>query len=188
MNKKAILIIGILAILAVPIALMTAVDDAHAMPSDDYRIWGTSKTASGSSLILAIDETARVVYPVVSWSIYVADDMAVKLETINGVLIDEILAPGIHDVNETYATDAGAITVTWTVADKVITYKLNVAYGASSAAAYDAPDNTVSVTPDYLSKQERNVAIGCIICALAPSLILIPYWQRKKDEDYYYAF
>lgn len=188
MNKKT-LIIALVALVAITGPLFLLVGEAVAEPYEgDYRISGTSKTSSGSALILGIDEGARTAYPLITWTIYLKADTQVNLTTPNGVIVDSVLPAGLHDFTDHYEPDAGAIIATWTVGPVVKEYRLNIASSASSAVSYDRADDSIKVTPDFLNKEEREVALGSIICALVPSLFLIPYWQRKKDEDFYYAF
>ena len=188
MRRPALIAMLAVALMAV-IGLMGAlvlVDDAHAQPYEgEYRIWGASTPDKGT-LMLAIDEDARIVFPSVEWSIWLSEPMAVTLTTPNGVLVDEVLPAGVHDYNDVYET--GAITVVWTVGADTIAYRLTVASGAGSAIAIDEPPATVTIEKWVLEEQNRNLAIGCILCALVPSLFLIPYYKRKKNDEYYLAF
>ena len=185
MKKTALMLLITLGAI-VPLGALMMVDEAHAAPvDDDYRIWGTSTPDKGT-LMLAINEDARIVFPSVAWSIWLSEPMAVTLTTPNGVLVDEVLPAGVHDYNDVYET--GAIAVVWTVGADTITYKLTVASGAGSAIAIDEPPATVTIETWALEEQNRNLAIGCILCALVPSLFLIPYYKRKKNDEYYLAF
>jgi len=185
MKKTALMLLITLGAI-VPLGALMMVDEAHAAPvDDDYRIWGTSTPDKGT-LMLAINEDARIVFPSVAWSIWLSEPMAVTLTTPNGVLVDDILPAGVHDYNDVYET--GAITVVWTVGADTITYRLTVASGAGSAIAIDEPPATVTIETWALEEQNRNLAIGCILCALVPSLFLIPYYKRKKNDEYYLAF
>ena len=154
----------------------------------DYRISGTSKTSSGSALILGIDEGARTAYPLITWTIYLKADTQVNLTTPNGVIVDSVLPAGLHDFTDHYEPDAGAIIATWTVGPVVKEYRLNIASSASSAVSYDRADDSIKVTPDFLNKEEREVALGSIICALVPSTLPYSILATQKDEDFYYAF
>jgi len=185
MKKTALMLLITLGAI-VPIGALMMVDEAHAAPvDDDYLIWGTSTPDKGT-LMLAINEDARIVFPSVAWSIWLSEPMAVTLTTPNGVLVDEVLPAGVHDYNDVYET--GAIAVVWTVGADTITYKLTVASGAGSAIAIDDPPVTITIEKWALEEQNRNLAIGCILCALVPSLFLIPYYKRKKNDEYYLAF
>ncbi len=185
MKKTALMLLITLGAI-VPIGALMMVDEAHAAPvDDDYRIWGTSTPDKGT-LMLAINEDARIVFPSVAWSIWLSEPMAVTLTTPNGVLVNEVLPAGVHDYNDVYET--GAIAVVWTVGADTITYKLTVASGAGSAIAIDDPPVTITIEKWALEEQNRNLAIGCILCALVPSLFLIPYYKRKKNDEYYLAF
>lgn len=185
MKKTALMLLITLGAI-VPLGALMMVDEAHAAPvDDDYRIWGTSTPDKGT-LMLAINEDARIVFPTATWSIWLSEPMAVTLTTPNGVLVDEVLPAGVHDYNDVYET--GAIAVVWTVGADTITYKLTVASGAGSAIAIDDPPVTITIEKWALEEQNRNLAIGCILCALVPSLFLIPYYKRKKNDEYYLAF
>ncbi len=181
----AMLAVALMAVIGLMGALML-VDEAHAQPYEgDYRIWGSSTPETGT-LMLAIDEDARIVFPCATWSIWLSEPMAVTLTTPNGVLVDEVLPAGVHDYTDVY--EPGAITVVWTIGADTITYRLTVASGAGSAIAIDEPPATVTIEKWVLEEQNRNLAIGCILCALVPSLFLIPYYKRKKNDEYYLAF
>jgi hypothetical protein len=96
MKKTALMLLIALGAL-VPLGALMMVDEAHAAPvDDDYRIWGTSTPDKGS-LMLAINEDARIVFPSVAWSIWLSEPMAVTLTTPNGGLVDEVLPAGVHD-------------------------------------------------------------------------------------------
>lgn len=188
MKKSTITLILTLA-LTVSFGAIITIDEAYsadpADPAADYRIWGSS-TADKGSMILAIEEEARIIFPIVKWSIWLAEPAEVTLTTPNGVVVDEILAAGIHDFLDTY--EPGSLSVTWSVGDDKITYTMTVASGGASALDIDDPPVTITIEKWALEEQNRKLAVGCILCALVPSIFLIPYFKRKKDDEYYLAF
>lgn len=188
MKKSTITLILALA-LTVSFGAILTIDDAYsadpADPAADYRIWGSS-TADKGSIILAIDEEARIIFPIVKWSIYLTDSTHVMLTTPNGIIVDDILAAGIHDFSDTY--ESGSLSVNWSVGDDKITYALTVASGGASALDIDDPPATITMEKWIYERENQHLAIGCILCALVPSLFLIPYFKRKKDDEYYLAF
>lgn len=185
MKKTALMLLITLGAI-VPLGALMMVDEAHAAPVDnDYRIWGTSTPDKGS-LILAIDDDARVIFPAVRWSIWLSAPAEVTLTTPSGVLVDEILPAGLHDFTDVY--EPGHISVVWQVGQDTINYNLMVATGAAAAAEIDDPADTITVEKWVLEQEYRDLAIGCIICALVPSMFLIPYYRRKKNDEFYLAF
>lgn len=110
MKSSTIILVLILTFTATAGAIIT-IDDAYADDSaESYRIWGSSKAEKGS-MILAIEPGARIIFPLVTWSLWLADSAHVTLTTPNGVLIDGTLPAGIHDFTEAY--EPGAISVIW---------------------------------------------------------------------------
>lgn len=185
MKSSTIILVLILTFTATAGAIIT-IDDAYADDSaESYRIWGSSKAEKGS-MILAIEPGARIIFPLVTWSLWLADSAHVTLTTPNGVLIDGTLPAGIHDFTEAY--EPGAISVIWIVGDDVITYALTVASGGAAALDIDDLPETISMEKWIYERENQHLAIGCILCALVPSLFLIPYFKRKKDDEYYLAF
>ncbi len=184
-HKGVILAVALLALLA-PAGLVLLSDNAAAAPYEgDYRIWGVSTPDSGA-LILAINENAKIVFPSVTWYIWLDTPTNVKLTTPNGEVVNESLAAGIHSFKDSYAT--GQASTIWVIGEDTITYTFTVASGAASAVEIDQPNLTITITKSQLDEDKRNLAIGCILCALAPSLFLIPYYKRKNNDDYYIPF
>lgn len=172
-----------------PIFAFTGDIVAEETPSADYRIWGVSRADNGT-LALAIDDNAKIIFPNVVWSIWVAQPTPVKAIVTNAsadnVIVDDVIPAGIHNFD--VVAPIGAYNVTWTIGTATQTYNLTVASGTSSAVEYERPDHTIKVTQEYLSREEMNIAGGCILLALVPSLFIIPYHIRKKDYDYYDLF
>lgn len=177
----AILAVAVLAIISAPILLFSDGADGE-LSEDTYRIWGVSKT-EGGTLALAIDETTKIAFPLITWSVYLAEDTHVKMTHGEDIIIDASLTAGIHDYDVEIAP--GAYVTVWEIGEEKTTMALTVVSGATSAMEYEYPNDILTITKAQYKKEEQEIAIGCIILALMPSIFIIPYWQRRKDEDFY---
>lgn len=183
---KIIFLLSIVALVASPILLIA---DAEAAPSDaDYVLIGQSTTGNGG-LILGITDKATVAYPSITWTLWIKADTHVSHTAPDGtIVLDEVLSAGLYEYSYTLPADSGKVGFIWEIGDKTVTYNVTIAANSTAAWDYEKVLDTITVEKSFLTQEERETAIGCILCALVPSLFIIPYWRRRIDEDYYTAF
>lgn len=174
------------AVLAASIFLFCPAGLADAAPEEDPVIIGISQLTD-KGLRLGIDDKATVAYPDVTWYVFLPADTHVTGADPEGSIIDDNLTAGLYIFTRSYEPGEPA-EITWSIGGDVSTFELKIASSAAMAHKLDKPDNTIEVTPEFLTQEEREIAGGCIILALVPCLFIVPYWIRRKQEDFYEIF
>lgn len=166
--------------------------------ADTFRISGISRAEKGT-LALAVDKDAKIAFPSVMWSLWLSKDTHVRAVGQSLVKDDKGLMPEpvlLLDADLTAGTyeipidDAplGQYRVTWIVGGVSQQFNLTVVSGTAGVMEYVKEDDFIKVAPGFLKQEEKEIALGCIVLALVPSLFILPYWMRKKDDDYYHVF
>lgn len=181
--KRLIMIMSVMAIAAVAIPFCSA--DISAEPAEPT-VLGVSKLTDGASLQFAITSESRIAYPEVTWYVYTPVAGHIIGTDSVGTIVDEELDAGLHTFTRSYAKGTSEV-IEWDVAGTVFTYRFAIAASASDAVQKTQP-NVLTIDPGALKELEVEVAAGCILLVLAPSLFLVPFWRRRKDRGWSDAF
>ena len=157
---------------------------------DEYYLTATTRQSENSIMALAVDDRSVVAYAVFEWVLYLADDTDVVHYDANGVLIvDETLTAGLHTF--TYIIDPeehARVGLTWQIGAETIEYNLRIASTASQAIDWQTKSDDVTVSAKWITEEQKEIAIGCIVCALIPAIPIIPLIKKRADNEVYPLF
>jgi len=176
---RSVLFALMAAVMIIPAAVLLTVP-AAAEPVDDVTIHGISER-SGSMLKIAVTGGVSMAYPDITWYVYLPAAAHVS-HTINGnATIDADLDAGLHSYDLSY--DVGTAAIVWSVDGIEYTFTLRITT-TSAIIPEEVDDGKIRIDPSFLAELERDVAIGCIVAALIPSIFIVPFWKARKDEKW----
>ena len=181
--KRLIMIMSVMAIAAMAIPFCSV--DISAEPAEPT-VLGVSKLTDGASLQFAITTESKIAYPEVTWYVYTPVAGRVIGTDSVGTIVDEELDAGLHKFTRSYAKGTSEV-IEWNIEGTIFTYRFAIASSASDAVQKTQLD-VITIDPDVLDKLEVEVAVGCTLLVLAPSLFLVPFWRRRKDRGWSDAF
>lgn len=164
---------------AVIVALLLLAPSMDAAPIEEASIHGISHKENNKFFQLAVEEHSRMAMPVIEWFIYATENSTLIHRANGELLIEENITAGLHRYELTYAT--GEQVMTWQLNDELWTFSLRITT-SSQEIIEDDNQEWVQMTMESLSQTKLNIAIGCIILALVPSVFMIPFWRRRKQE------
>ena len=159
-------------------------------PMDETHIHGISSNEN-SALQIAVTETSMTAYTKITWYVWLPEDPVGNIRhscsVNNSTVISShyVTSAGFYEFEEIYIV--GNNMITWSIGDEDYIFNLRIT-DRQIVESEPVPDNMIRVDPNYISTIEREVAVGCIIAALASSFLIIPYWKAKKAEGYEDAF
>jgi len=164
---------------AVLMAILMLTPAAAAAPVEGADVHGTSHKEGSTFFQMAVLETSRTAFPVINWYIYAPDNATIR-HVCNGVeLLTAEVSPGLHRYTITY--EPADYTMSWQIGETVKTFSLRIS-NTTSAVIDEELEDLVAITVSELSKIELDTALGCIALTLVPSVFMIPFWRRRKQE------
>lgn len=187
---KALFVISI-TIVTLGLLVLVLTPSAYALEYEgDYYLSATTKQNENSTMALAVDDRSVVAYAMFEWVLYLADDTHVTHYDADGVLIvDEILNAGLHIF--TYKIDPeehARAGLTWQIGNDTVEYNLRIASTASQAYDWQTKSDDVTVSAKWITEEQKEIAIGCIVCALIPAIPIIPLIKKRADNEVYPLF
>ena len=164
---------------AVLMAMLMISPAATAAPVDDADVHGASHKEGSTFFQMAVLETSRTAFPVIDWYVYAPENATVRHVCNGAELLVAEVAAGLHRYSFTYLP--GDYVMTWQIGDEVKTFSLKIS-DVTSAVIDEEPEDLVTMAAAEVSKIEIDTAMGCIALTLVPSVFMIPFWRRRKQE------
>lgn len=139
---------------------------------------------------LAVEDNSVVAYSCFTWAVYLAVETHVTHYDANEVMIvDEVLEPGLHFFSYKINPDEHrSVNLVWQLGAEILEYNLRIASTASQAFDWQTATDNITISERWLNEEIKEIAIGCIACALIPAIPIIPLVRRKADHDVYALF